>query len=78
MNTQQVLQHKQENATFNRTSCKIDATRNLNLPNSIQLDDQTFRQYAECLAMKMNKRYESFLYIKWWASCIKKTLILSH
>ena len=55
-----VLQHKQENATFNRGSCKIEAIGNLDLPNSILLNEQTFRRYAECIAMKMNKRHESF------------------
>ena len=76
-NMHMVLQHQQENATFNRASCKIEAIGNLDLPNSILWDDQTFRRYAECLAMKMNKRHESFLYIKRWASCIKKTLTLN-
>ena len=59
-NMDMVLQHQQENATFNRASCKIDTIGNLDLPNSILSDDQTFMRYAECLAMKMNKRHESF------------------
>ena len=59
-NMDMVIQHQQENATFIRASCKIEAIGNLDLPNSILSDDQTFRRYAECLAMKMNKRHESF------------------
>ena len=59
-NMDMVLQYKQENATFNRASCKIEAIGNLYLPNSILSDDQTFRRYAECLGMKMNKRHENF------------------
>ena len=59
-NMDMVLRHKQENATFNRASCKIEAIGNLDLPNSILWDDQTFRWYAECLGVKINKMHENF------------------
>ena len=76
-NIDSVLQHEQENATFSRASCKIVVIRNLYSLNSLLSDDQAFSRYAECLGLKLNKRHENVLYIEWWASCLKRTFIIS-
>ena len=55
-----VLQHDQENDTFSRASCKVEAIGKLELPNLLLSDDETFGLYARCLGKKMNKKQDKF------------------